>query len=312
MDGAPGITQCPIRPGESFTYRFAASAAGTYFYHSHYGNTMSDGLYGGLVVHSASEPLRLGRDYDADYLLFASDWYDTQSAAILDDLADVHKGYRGVPVVAMPDAIIVNGVGQVDCATTQAGVPCAQKTAYELALPAGSRVRLRIVNPGGHAMVRVSIDGHALQVIEADATALVPFATHEVPVNNGQRYSVVVALDQGEAGAAAVIRVNAATFCQNPLVRFAGFGVLRYTDAEGSVGAAAPPQHTPWPDLADPQTAPCADFDDTLLVPAIAEDAPADTTAAAQLDSHSGVFLDPATNAPYLALAFNNTPYTWV
>lgn len=308
MDGVPGFTQCPIRPGASFTYRFTASSSGTYFYHSHYGNTMSDGLYGGLVIHSRDDPLRLGRDYDADYLLWASDWYDTQSETIIAGIEDVHKGYRGVPVVAMPDAIIVNGVGQVDCTTTQQGVPCVQKTPYELALPAGSRVRLRIINPGGHAMVRVSIDSHVLQVIEADSTPIVPFSTHEVPVNNGQRYSVIATLDQGP-DTAAIIRVNAATYCQNPVVAFAGFGVLRYTDAGGKPSTTVP-VHRPWPDLAEPHTTPCTDFDDSLLVPSLPEDAPAQTCTAAQLDSHSGVFLDPQTGAPYLTLAFNNTPYT--
>ncbi|WOO83946.1 Laccase-2 [Vanrija pseudolonga] len=307
MDGVPGFTQCPIRPGATFTYRFTADSAGTYFYHSHYGNTMSDGLYGGLVIHSRDAPLRLGRDYDADYILWASDWYDTQSETIISGISDVHAGYRGVPVVAMPDAIIVNGVGQVDCTTTQQGVPCVQKTPYELALPAGSRVRLRIINPGGHAMVRVSIDSHVLQVIEADSTPIKPFATHEVPVNNGQRYSVIATLDQGQ-DTAAIIRVNAATYCQNPSVAFAGFGVLRYTDAAGKASTAVP-VHRPWPDLAEPHTTPCTDFDDALLVPSLPEDAPAETVTAAQLDSHSGVFLDPQTGAPYLSLAFNNTPY---
>ncbi|KAL1406418.1 hypothetical protein Q8F55_008117 [Vanrija albida] len=301
MDGVPGFTQCPIPPGGAFTYRFVASAAGTYFYHSHYGNTMSDGLFGALVVHSPHE-----ERYDADYVLFASDWNDDQSALILDAISDVRKGYRGLPVVAMPDAITVNGVGQVDCATVQAGVECRHKEPYELRLPAGAGVRLRIINPGGHAMVRVSIDGHELEVVEADGTALVPFKTKEVPVNNGQRYSVVVELDR-EPDTAAYIRVNAATNCQNPLVKFTGLGVLRYT-VDG-VPATAVPEHDPWPDLADPQTTPCADFDDALLVPALAEDAPADTCAAAQLDSHSGVFLEPVSNTPFLALAFNNTPY---
>lgn len=37
MDGAAGVTQCPIAPGHSFEYSFAADVPGTYWYHSHFG-----------------------------------------------------------------------------------------------------------------------------------------------------------------------------------------------------------------------------------------------------------------------------------
>lgn len=32
-DGAVGVAQCPISPGENFTYKFTASPAGTHWYH---------------------------------------------------------------------------------------------------------------------------------------------------------------------------------------------------------------------------------------------------------------------------------------
>lgn len=35
MDGVPGVTQPPIEPGQTFTYEFVASPAGTRMYHSH-------------------------------------------------------------------------------------------------------------------------------------------------------------------------------------------------------------------------------------------------------------------------------------
>jgi FtsP/CotA-like multicopper oxidase with cupredoxin domain len=36
MDGVPGVEQCPIAPGDSFTYQFQADLYGTSWYHSHY------------------------------------------------------------------------------------------------------------------------------------------------------------------------------------------------------------------------------------------------------------------------------------
>lgn len=41
MDGVPFITQCPIQPGTSFTYRFKVVKDGTHFYHSHSGKYYS-------------------------------------------------------------------------------------------------------------------------------------------------------------------------------------------------------------------------------------------------------------------------------
>jgi len=35
MDGVPGLTQPPVRPGEDFLYEFDVPDAGTYWYHPH-------------------------------------------------------------------------------------------------------------------------------------------------------------------------------------------------------------------------------------------------------------------------------------
>lgn len=54
MDGVPGVSQCPIAPGQSYTYRFVATQYGTSWYHSHYSLQYGDGLAGPLTVHGPS------------------------------------------------------------------------------------------------------------------------------------------------------------------------------------------------------------------------------------------------------------------
>lgn len=51
-DGVAGITQDAVGPGQSFTYEFVATDAGTYWYHSHQetGSQIPAGLFGALVV----------------------------------------------------------------------------------------------------------------------------------------------------------------------------------------------------------------------------------------------------------------------
>lgn len=41
MDGVEGVTQCPIAPNNSFEYVFNADVAGTFWYHSHFGEYVS-------------------------------------------------------------------------------------------------------------------------------------------------------------------------------------------------------------------------------------------------------------------------------
>jgi FtsP/CotA-like multicopper oxidase with cupredoxin domain len=62
-DGAPGLTQDAVAPGQHFVYRFPAGQAGTYWYHTH---QVSDvgvrmGLYGTFVVRPR-EPAPAGLD----------------------------------------------------------------------------------------------------------------------------------------------------------------------------------------------------------------------------------------------------------
>jgi FtsP/CotA-like multicopper oxidase with cupredoxin domain len=51
-DGAPGVTQAVVAPGEEFVYRFRADQVGTYWYHTHQASHrgVRRGLYGTLVV----------------------------------------------------------------------------------------------------------------------------------------------------------------------------------------------------------------------------------------------------------------------
>ncbi|MCL4866606.1 MAG: multicopper oxidase domain-containing protein, partial [Gemmatimonadales bacterium] len=69
MDGT-GMVQRPVGPGERFTYRFRVPDAGTFWYHSHYNETvqLERGLYGALIVRGPAEPV-----LDADRVLVLDD-----------------------------------------------------------------------------------------------------------------------------------------------------------------------------------------------------------------------------------------------
>ncbi len=64
FDGVPGLTQPPIRPGETYAYEFDLHQDGTFFYHSHDGMQDAMGMVGLFIIYprEAHEP-RVDRDF---------------------------------------------------------------------------------------------------------------------------------------------------------------------------------------------------------------------------------------------------------
>lgn len=73
MDGVPGVTQPPIKPGQSFTYEFTAKNSGSHMYHSHHNSTkqVGRGLLGAFII----EPKDTSKQpaYDIDYTMILND-----------------------------------------------------------------------------------------------------------------------------------------------------------------------------------------------------------------------------------------------
>lgn len=51
FDGVPGVQQCPIPPGGTFTYTFVADLYGTSWWHSHYSAQYNAGILGPMIIH---------------------------------------------------------------------------------------------------------------------------------------------------------------------------------------------------------------------------------------------------------------------
>lgn len=123
MDGVPGVTQDPIKPGDSYTYEFTPKDAGTYWYHPHVRGSeqVERGLYGAIVVEDPSEP-----QYDQDQVIVLDDWRINESGQ-LDERFNtghdlMHDGRWG-------NALTINGSDR-----------------FNIDAKAGERLRLRFVN----------------------------------------------------------------------------------------------------------------------------------------------------------------------
>lgn len=178
MDGVPGLTQPPIKPGESFTYEFTPPDAGTFWYHPH-ANSLEEigrGLAGALIVEER-EPVVV----DRDLLWLLQDWRlgnDGQIAGSFGSAMDAMMSGR------VGNVVTINGAKPAD-----------------LVVKAGARVRLRLANAAVARMMSLRFEGHRPLIIALDGQPCEPHEPEDGRLVLGPAMRIDVILDmQGEAG----------------------------------------------------------------------------------------------------------------
>ena len=73
MDGVSGLTQTPIKPGETFKYEFTLKQHGTFMYHPHFDEMtqMALGMMGFFIIHPKQE---YTPHVDRDFAIFLAEW----------------------------------------------------------------------------------------------------------------------------------------------------------------------------------------------------------------------------------------------
>ncbi|WP_351230498.1 multicopper oxidase family protein [Streptomyces sp. NPDC002133] len=111
MDGVPGITQPPVKPGETFDYRFLVPHPGTYWFHPHMGVQIDRGMYSPLIVDDPREPL----SYDHEWIVMLDDWIDGVGGSTPDGvLAQLRHGKPGMGHGAAHEGRAADGEGASD------------------------------------------------------------------------------------------------------------------------------------------------------------------------------------------------------
>jgi iron transport multicopper oxidase len=64
----------PILVGETFTYDFPVTQAGTFWVHSHATGQYPKGLRSPLIITDSAEPTSIGYDSNYDFVFTISDW----------------------------------------------------------------------------------------------------------------------------------------------------------------------------------------------------------------------------------------------
>ncbi|WP_295814205.1 copper oxidase [uncultured Deinococcus sp.] len=170
MDGPADVTQRPIAPGQTFTYEFTVTQAGTYFYHSHRSPDRQQGLglYGALLVApkaAVAEPRA-----DLEYTLQLQEWLQ-------------REGYTFPAMImegALPNYFTINGK--------------AYPATDTIRMRPGQRVKLRFIGSNNNFVHPMHVHGGPFEVVARDGVTLkdgARFLADTVNVGPGQRYDVV-------------------------------------------------------------------------------------------------------------------------
>ncbi|QLI68968.1 Dihydrogeodin oxidase [Metarhizium brunneum] len=228
LDGVPGVTQCPSKPGSSQTYEFRAMQYGTSWYHSHFSLQYSNGLYGPLVIHGPSSA-----NWDVDlgpWLL--SDWYH-------DDAFKLYYYEIFTPRAAIPNSMVLNGKGLYDCDPKNDTRCTGKKDFFEVTLERGTKYKIGLTHTGTLLTETFWIDGHNFTVISNDFVAIEPYVTDVINIGIGQRYEIIV-----EANASLENGPNFwihAQYCNEPDILDHRVGIVRY-DAKNKSDPYTPPR----------------------------------------------------------------------
>ncbi|KAJ7520874.1 hypothetical protein O6H91_19G027100 [Diphasiastrum complanatum] len=201
-DGTAFVSQCPINPGETFTYKFVVPRPGTYFYHGHFGMQRAAGFYGSLIVdleHGEKEPFA----YDGELSIILNDWWHRS-------IYDQETGLFAIPFrfVGEPQSLLIEGRGRYNCSLVPSGsvagsgdcVSCnssnPQCQPYILPVEPGKTYRLRIASVASLSSLNFILEGHNMTIVEADGYNVDPVVVENLDVYSGETYSVLFTANQ--------------------------------------------------------------------------------------------------------------------
>lgn len=241
MDGVPSVTQCPIAPGDTQTYKWRAVQYGSSWYHSHFSVQAWDGVFGGILING---PATAGYDVDLGHV-FLNDW-SHQTA----DVLALEATYIRLPVL---DNCLINGTNTW---TQSNGTVIGSR--FETTFVANTSYRIRLVNGAANTHFRFTIDNHTMEVIASDFVPIIPYTTTDLSIGMGQRYDIIVTALTAETTGNFWIRAIPQESCSSNDNVDNILGILRYDSV-----STDDPTTAAYKDLVDS----CDDEDASNLAP---------------------------------------------
>ncbi|KAL5709326.1 laccase [Ranunculus cassubicifolius] len=227
-DGPSYITQCPIRPKHSYTYKFTVTGQeGTLWWHAHV-SLLRATVYGALVIRP-----RKGRTYPfpmpyKEVPILLGEWWNA-------DVVDVEN--QGIFLGLGPnvsDAYTING---------QPGdlYQCSRNNTFKLNVVPGKTYLLRIINSAINNQIFFKLAGHRFSVVGVDASYTKPYDTDVIVTGPGQTTDALFTANQpiGE------YYMTTRPYASAPTVPFnngSATGIVHYVGAKSASTPLSPVQ----------------------------------------------------------------------
>ncbi|KAI3735019.1 hypothetical protein L6452_14505 [Arctium lappa] len=185
-DGPEFITQCPIRPGGSYTYRFTISGQeGTLWWHAH-SSWLRATVYGAIIIHPKEGDSYPFPKPKRDSVITLGEWWDANPIDV------IREATRTGATPNVSDAYTING---------QPGdlYNCSSKDTIIVPVDSGETNLIRVINAALNQQLFFTIANHKLTVVGADASYVKPFTTSVLMLGPGQTTDVLIKADQPPA-----------------------------------------------------------------------------------------------------------------
>lgn len=193
MDGVPMITQFPIEPSHTFTYKFKAYPVGTHWYHSHFYNQRLDGLFGMFVVHK-QVPVT------PHFVFTVMDWYHIRYSTMksMDPFqAPLHGPGDGFLdqnlAVKSPDNVVESAIQYVAGLLNGRGRMDSQPfplTRFQI--QPGEMHVFHACHSGAEYAFEISVDGHELFIRGLGANAIYDIRADFLLIYPGECYEFAI------------------------------------------------------------------------------------------------------------------------
>ncbi|KVI04271.1 Cupredoxin [Cynara cardunculus var. scolymus] len=225
-DGPAYVTQCPIKPGGSYTYKFTVTGQrGTLWWHAHIAWQRAT-VYGAIVIYprmpypfsipiEAEIPIIFGDYFFKDQVIFMfhpfhfdkssvdnREWWNLPVEGIEDEMYKFGSGPNS------SDAYTINGLpGSLYPCSLKGNVITKTQNLYlteldlgeefvEMTVEHGKTYMLRIINAALNDELFFTIANHTLTVVEIDASYTKPFDTKAIMITPGQTSTVLFTANQ--------------------------------------------------------------------------------------------------------------------
>eukprot|EP00253_Pinus_taeda_P006467 PITA_06467 len=182
-DGPAYVTQCPIQPGGSYTYRFTViKQEGTLWWHAHI-SWLRATVHGAFVILPKKGSLYPFPNPSREIPIVIGEWWNTD------------------PMAVVNQAILTGGAPNISNAFTINGqpgdlYPCSTSDTFRLPVTRGQTYLLRIVNAAVNTGHFFKIAGHAFTVVAVDASYTKPYKTDVIVLSPGQTADVLLTANQ--------------------------------------------------------------------------------------------------------------------